>query len=252
MHEHIRYELLFFCFVFLCGAYAYKLHGGALSWFALSFVCMGAVWGGCKLLGQLAFRSDQSATYYHCLMNSSEPLPDKLSAGHCTEKLKALVDTVRELRGLAKVPSPPRKLLSLKDTPAPPIPIMDDMEVDGDVMPDPPLDSEVGDLAVALSEPEEIDGDDLPEEGVPEFILGVKASVEQHTSRDRGLRVTCPCHSNCKAFRSLRQDIDVFGLRAAEFFLETWLSHADMGDAHNGFRPTRRDIRTYLANKVQD
>ena len=86
----------------------------------------------------------------------------------------------------------------------------------------------------------------------PEFILGQPVRVDTHyapdglTVRGRGLWVACnnPGHIKCSRYRSAALDVNVFGPRAAEFYLEAWLSksHEDR-DTHKRFRPTRSQVR---------
>lgn len=201
--------------------------------------------------GQSQFRSDQSATYYYCLLRSDEPMPEILKTLDCSARMEAISDRPIAHASLSALPCAPQRLVAaIVDRPPPPLPLMDaDDEVDGGSNPDPVLVVSGLDPDPDPVDDDPVDGADVEEEGVPFSILGVRVSVEQHTARDRGLRITCPYHDNCKSFRSLRQDVDVFGPRSAEFFLCTWLSRADMGDQHSGFRPSRRDIRAYLAER---
>ena len=93
---------------------------------------------------------------------------------------------------------------------------------------------------------EEVDGDQEDDYEYPTSIGGVHVTMESH-GVDKGLRVTCPHHANCRCYRSVRLDVDIFGRRAAEFFIQTWLAHPEKPD-HNTWKPSRSDIRSFLAS----
>ena len=95
---------------------------------------------------------------------------------------------------------------------------------------------------------DEVDGTAAPLEApIPENILGARC---KYYPRDKGIRVWCPHHVGCACYRSARMDVDIFGLEAGRWFLETWLSKWDRPGLHKNYRPTRADIRQYLADKA--
>ena len=217
--------------------------------------------------GHSNFRSDQPQDYYKLLMRSSAKLPAKLSAKECATKMKAIAgDDCDEIPAVLDA-------CALK----PFIPIADsnalcdkppatDCDIDGDEMappnianlaqppsPEPPP---VVDEPVPPPSPEPpsqvgIDGGD--DEGL-HFVTqihGCTVSKEAH-GHNVGMRVSCPVHGiTCKAFRSPRLDVHIFGPKAAEYFLGCWIQKA-FGDnamefeAHKKYRPSRRDIAQYI------
>ena len=82
-----------------------------------------------------------------------------------------------------------------------------------------------------------------------ECILGSPGHAEQHAHKDRGLQVRCPYHDNRDKFRTLSMDVEVFGPTAAGNSLETWMWHWDKVECHESFRPDRKMIRQYRAQR---
>jgi hypothetical protein len=213
--------------------------------------------------GQTQFRSDRSAAFYQLMLRSRElPVPENLSALECGTRLTAIGDVGVVFKALcAQAVKPNNLLVPLFDRPARArtLALMNhDPDIDGDCeqgdgnMVQQPDDGDDDDGSPAAEVAPDIDGDVDGDGGgldLPQDILGCRVFVESHNPRDRGLRVTCCHHEGCKKFRSLNQDVEVFGPRAAFMFLETWVSRAHSVADHAAYKPSRRDIRQYLASK---
>jgi hypothetical protein len=106
-------------------------------------------------------------------------------------------------------------------------------------------------LEPALDEP--IVGEHL-DDAPPLNLFGVRVKIERHYGPlgeiiDEGLRVSCnnAAHHHSK-YRCKRIDIDVWGPRSAEYYLGCWLLHSGMDSAaHKAFRPSRSQMRDYIA-----
>ena len=88
----------------------------------------------------------------------------------------------------------------------------------------------------------------------PPTIGGAKVAVELHADTgQRGLRLTCSRHRNCRKFCSLHVDPFGFGSRHAEYFLGAWLQLVVVPDnkaAHQPPRPTRAQMQAYKDSLV--
>ena len=82
----------------------------------------------------------------------------------------------------------------------------------------------------------------------PEMIRGVQVRPRFKTNTNKwGIEVTCPHHDNCRKFRTLDLNTDIFGHRAAEYFLGAWLMtpNPPNGKPHKRWFPARNDVREY-------
>ena len=84
---------------------------------------------------------------------------------------------------------------------------------------------------------------------LPTEIDGIRVHVEEHGSRgDRGFRIKCPLHANCRKYASLIKDPYGYGPRAAELFLKAWLRlDAPDAKAHGRRKPTNAEIDAVIA-----
>ena len=94
-------------------------------------------------------------------------------------------------------------------------------------------------------------------DGVPDAILGQRvqrilgrAGGGYHYHARIGVRCNNAAHGDCGRTRSTALLQDVFGPRAAEYYLATWLSQsdrpADGPNGHRAYKPTVANIRAYL------
>jgi hypothetical protein len=185
-----------------------------------------------------------------------------MSATACKEQLAILNGVAPSLAALQAVPAPPPLALSLgdhargfhaavgDDVPllallAPEVVVDLGLIAGDDGAATPP---DVADLDVAGdsggSEPEE------PE--YPTHILGQHVTLEVKRGPSgaiigRGLRVVCmnPAHNSHSRYRSVILDNDKFGNRAAEFYLQAWLTSAyeQTEEKHKGWRPPVSVVR---------
>ena len=85
----------------------------------------------------------------------------------------------------------------------------------------------------------------------PDKILGQKVYVEHRQGGGLGLSVRCnnPGHGRCRKYRSAKLDVATFGEMAPVYYLATWLaaSHDDHPNGHGQWRPSRAQVRVYLA-----
>ena len=107
------------------------------------------------------------------------------------------------------------------------------------------------DLAIA-----DLEHDDLAPEW-PANLDGARLTVEaEHIDPAHHyyarLKVRCanPEHLNCTKSRSTNLQTEVFGSKAALYYLGAWLAASDMSEAdHKGHRPTVAETRSYMASK---
>ena len=88
----------------------------------------------------------------------------------------------------------------------------------------------------------------------PPTIGGATVGVEVHADTgQRGLRMKCSRHRNCRKFCSLHVDPFGFGSRHAEYFLGAWFQLVvvpDSKEAHQPPRPTRAQVQAYKDSLV--
>jgi len=207
--------------------------------------------------GVRKFVSNKSNAYYMLLLRSPGPVPDTLSADECNKKLKSMIGEWLAPAVLACQPrSRPAQVA------------LDDASVDGDdgdegpvagrvsaaTTPDlefPDSDSSSSNSSSSSSSGGSVDGDGVDGDDYPSEILGSHVVIEHHKSgKDYGLRVACrnPDHVGCKKYRSVRKDVQQFGLQAPAIFLRVWLEKAFSmePDEHHNYIPSRKDQREHL------
>lgn len=207
--------------------------------------------------GVRGFHSGHSDAYYAVLLRTKQlPLPG-LSAKEYSRQLARVTGDVVMSCMLDRAPRPPPV--------APREPVLEEAlldEVAGDEVGGGPAHDAgaAGELEDAVVD-HEVAGD----EGVPEpreFVADVPREIlGQHVMRikgrshsgwsynDRiGVRCSNKTHRTCTKSRSLALGVDVFGPRAAEIFLATWLSHGHKPEKeHREYLPSVADMRAYLA-----
>ena len=90
---------------------------------------------------------------------------------------------------------------------------------------------------------------DVGEYHVPHTIHGQVVRLDVQTGGAIGLKVACDFHgSACTKWRSTKLDQHIFGKRAAEFYLATWLSKSkEMSlDDHYAWRPKRSEVQLFV------
>lgn len=208
--------------------------------------------------GVSAFDSGRPGSYYALLLKSKKLPPPGISDKDCKKQLALLSDDVVAMHLLDEA-VPPAAFAQPQAPPAAAPPLLDLDSVAGD-----PEEEVPEALAAPLVENfvvggEDVAGDSVPEgaalgDGVPREISGQR--VTRVSGRHDGtwsyndrISVRCcnPRHPTCSKSRSLTLDRDVFGPRAAEYFLGAWLSASDLPEAaHKRFVPSRAEVRSYM------
>jgi hypothetical protein len=206
------------------------------------------------------FGSNKSSTFYAYLLRFRKlPEPKKTAA-----ELQKLINDADQPGDFSALDVPPSSVppanpniaclsdeedgpLVLLSAPSPPPPEQ--------AVPEPiagPEDAaEMIDAGVAVAEP-------IADEHVwPAELHGARLTVEAE-NLDPGhhyfarLKVQCnnPLHLNCRKSRSTQLQTEVFGPRAALYYLGAWLAASDKPESeHRGMRPTVAQIRAYLASR---
>ena len=126
---------------------------------------------------------------------------------------------------------------------------------DSDSSSDSSTTTATGEAAPEVTPAEETFGGDPADEAhdFPVEIDGQRVGVETHADGSAGLRINCnnPAHGkDCRKYRSVRLETEVFGHRAAEFFLGAWLEHSfhdELYGRHSTWKPGRAMVRAYAA-----
>jgi hypothetical protein len=213
--------------------------------------------------GVATFPSDMPQAFYNLLLKS--PLQATLGLSGADYKLMLSKVEGNHVYEVLDVPVPARAIADIQ--PSHEVAGDEGMEAVGDDMPlvalldvfdgaapieevvgGVPLDAAVG--APDAAEPVVIAGEDDGFD-VPAFILGQRVRRETHYRNNggvscEGIRVQClnPLHEHSR-FRSMHMDTDIFGPRAAEFYLWAWLTEAAgmTCEEHTRYQPSRADIR---------
>ena len=227
--------------------------------------------GDLHAAGITEFRSDQAQAYYALLLRSPEQAVVGLSSHEYKRRLaiaSGVAPTLLALDASAANRAPAAAAI-LDAPPAGPLAaVSDDMPLLGllDRPPGSPSSSIDGGDGAEAVEPaapagvdehaDGIDGDGgAAEFDIPDRIFGQRVALETHrkrdgTVRDQGLRIVCNNvgHLSCKAFRSIRVQRNIFGPRAAEFYLGCWLSLSGCdAEHHKRLKPSVAQIHEYIA-----
>ena len=220
----------------------------------------------CLIAGDQLFqkgdKSNRSQAFYKLLLRDPAKAEAKLKAQEC-EKLVSAAERSVKLDALEAAPKRPR--LELPPVPREgvedeeevfvggreevPAPLAPPSPAVAPLAPPSPAGSSSSSSPSSSREEEEVYAGPRPVvPPYPEMIRGVQVRPRFKTITNKwGIEVTCPHHDNCRKFRTLDLNTDIFGHRAAEYFLGAWLMtpNPPNGKPHKRWFPTRNDVREY-------
>ena len=201
--------------------------------------------------GVPSFKSNQSNAFYAYLMRFKK-LPDPKQTAAQLQKLINAADTDEP---------PLADLVVLPSLPAPSNPNFAWVDEDDELLPLPgpgpavPAAAEVPDAVAAIESASiaALEDDSVPE--WPAYLDGARLTVEaenldptHHYFARLKVRCNNPEHLNCGKSRSTNMQCEVFGSKAALYYLGAWLAKSNMPESdHKKCRPTVADIRSYIA-----
>jgi hypothetical protein len=206
--------------------------------------------------GARPFQSNAPAAFYHLMLKSPDLAIEGLSAAECSARLNLTIGDA------------PRRMLALEVCAPARVDVPCILDVAGDSESEGQL--EVAHVVAPVAPLAIIDaavvGDVVGDSGsdgeldlIPVMISGQVVAREVHRNLDgsvqaEGIRVKCPnpCHNGHSKYRSLRLDQDLFGRRAAEFYLKAWIAEAHTLDErdHRVHRPTRGSVQAIFDEEV--
>ena len=200
----------------------------------------------CKA-GQLEPPSGQPQAYYSLVLHSQKTVPIGLGgkAYRCM-LAKSQGDGLGVALSLA--PAPPTR--ASREFRKRPPPIVVDVDLAGDEVPEEPVVKKEKPAPVAIAADGDLAGDDLEVIAVPVVFPGsiLGAPIQRvpgrksmsHTYHDR-LRVDCQHdgHAGCGRSRSINLETAALGPLAAVYYLGAWLERQNGSQAgHRGYKPT--------------
>ena len=107
--------------------------------------------------------------------------------------------------------------------------------------------ADVGPVEGLAGDDGDIDGDDVADE-LPKYVCGQLLKRELHKDTGHmGLRVQWRKHHNCRKFRAVTKQAEVFGPKAPYYVLGAWLqSDHKPVDKHRSYSPSRADVCKFI------
>lgn len=219
--------------------------------------------------GVAGFSSREPQAFYQLLLRGKSPL-----GGQSAKELKKQLQNTSEhdlLSLTMPAVEPPAKRLCITDVASVPEDGADEIAGDdgidvADAIDDSSNDSDdmnlmqflahrraAGHGVAANGSDDEIHGDTDDDPYYPETILGqrvhfVCGRADDKWSYHNRLVVKCNIHADCSKGRSTFLNLDIFGLRAAEIYLATWLDKSDCmpKHEHEKWRPTVSEMQAFM------